>query len=103
VYYLFLPDGFHEGGPGPESQRGEKHEKYSYVLTEKQSLYYKRAWEGGQARNRQETFITIKFFLTINCFCDINFLYNEVYTNGIEYNTGEQKGDGADCTEKFPG
>jgi hypothetical protein len=45
----------------------------------------------------------MKIFLTTNCFCDINLSYNEVYTDEIEYNTNEQKGDGVGCTEKFSG
>jgi len=48
-------------------------------------------------------FIAINFFLTTNCFCDIVPLYNEVYTNGIEYNTGEPKGNGVNWVEKFTG
>jgi hypothetical protein len=43
----------------------------------------------------------LNFLLTTNCFCDINSWYNEEHTSGIEYNIGKQKGDAAECTEKF--
>jgi len=54
-------------------------------------------------KKREKRFLPWNFFLTTICFCDINFLCNEVYTNGSEYETSEQKSEGADCTEKFPG